>query len=168
MHFEFDNPEIADAFEVLFRGFFKATWFWWRVWILVAELRIMIQMFLNINPYFEPFLTLWAWTNPVFTFGRTLYPKFFGLDLTPIVNYKILQYVEKYFDRFAHGIDDYNYYKFGLTSSKLVDGITVPNTNSYDINMSFPDDLGISKTVLEILNTDINILRNSLELIHGI
>ena len=40
MHFEFDNPEIASSFEVLFRGFFKATWFWWRVWILAAELRI--------------------------------------------------------------------------------------------------------------------------------
>ena len=49
MSFEFNNPEVADAFEVLFRGFFKATWFWWRVWILTAELRIMIQMFLNIN-----------------------------------------------------------------------------------------------------------------------
>lgn len=143
-------------------------WYWIKLLIIAVEFRYVVGWFLNINPYFEPFLTLWAWTNPVFTFGRTLYPKFFGLDLTPIVNYKILQYVEKYFDRFAHGIDDYNYYKFGLTSSKLVDGITVPNTNSYDINMLFPDDLGISKTVLEILNTDINILRNSLELIHGI
>ena len=52
---------------------------------------IKTSLLLSINPYFEPFLTLWAWTNPVFTFGRTLYPKFFGLDLTPIVNYKILQ-----------------------------------------------------------------------------
>ena len=74
-------------------------WYWIKLLILAVEFRYVVGWFLNINPYFEPFLTLWAWTNPVFTFGRTLYPKFFGLDLTPIVNYKILQYVEKYFVR---------------------------------------------------------------------
>ena len=112
MHFEFDNPEIADAFEVLFRGFFKATWFWWRVWILAAELRIMIQMFLNINPYFYPVYYIWLVTDPMFNFGRKLYPKLMGFDLCPFINFTIAQKIEGQLDLFAHGVDKFNRYKF--------------------------------------------------------
>jgi uncharacterized protein YggT (Ycf19 family) len=112
MHFEFDNPEIANSFEVLFRGFFKATWFWWRIWILAAELRIMIQMFLNINPYFYPVYYLWLGTDPMFNFGRKLYPKLMGFDLCPFINFTIAQKIESQLDRLAHGVDKYNRYKF--------------------------------------------------------
>ena len=69
------------------------VWIWLRVLILALEIRYLIQWFLNINPYFEPVLTLWNWTDPVFNFGRNYYPKVIGMDFAPIFNYKILQYI---------------------------------------------------------------------------
>ena len=93
-------------------------------------------MCIRDSPYFEPFQTLWTWTNPVFTFGRSLYPKFFGLDLTPIINYRLLQIVEKEFDKLAHGIDEYNAYKFGITESSRLDNLpTAPSSNSYELDI---------------------------------
>ena len=135
MHFEFDNPEIANAFDVLFKGFFKATWFWWKVWILAAELRILIQMFLNINPYFYPVYYLWLGTDPMFNFGRKLYPKILGLDLCPLINFTIAQKIEAQLDLFAHGIDKFNRYKFErpdqtIASSELWRGA---NSSSGDL-----------------------------------
>jgi uncharacterized protein YggT (Ycf19 family) len=97
---------------------------------------LVLWYWLNLNPYFEPFQTLWTWTNPVFTFGRSLYPKFFGLDLTPIINYRLLQIVEKEFDKLAHGIDEYNAYKFGITESSRLDNLpTAPSSNSYELDI---------------------------------
>lgn len=55
-----------------------------------VELRFCLSWFLNINPYFEPFLTLWAFTHPFMWAGRNLYPRFLGLNMTAIVNYRII------------------------------------------------------------------------------
>lgn len=57
---------------------------------VLVEIRFLTGFFLNVNPYFEPFVTLWAWTNPIFTFGRRWYPRAFGIDLTALINYKAL------------------------------------------------------------------------------
>ena len=61
--------------------------------VILVEIRYLINWFLNVNPFFEPFVTLWAWTNPVFNFGRRWYPRVFGLDITPIINYKVLSII---------------------------------------------------------------------------
>ena len=42
------------------------------------ELRLTFGMFLQINPYFEPFATLWIFTNPVLNFGRLFYSTVLG------------------------------------------------------------------------------------------
>ena len=56
------------------------------------ELRFCISWFLNINPYFEPFNTLWTWTDSFFSFGRDFYPKIFMVDIATMVNYLILEF----------------------------------------------------------------------------
>ena len=78
--------------------FFSSAYIALQFLIILVEIRYLTNWFLNVNPFFEPFVTLWAWTNPVFNFGRRWYPRIFGLDITPIINYKalntILQIVE--------------------------------------------------------------------------
>jgi uncharacterized protein YggT (Ycf19 family) len=58
--------------------------------LLAVQLRFLISFFLNINPYYEPFLSLWAFTNPVINFGRNLYPRIAGLEIAPMVNLVLL------------------------------------------------------------------------------
>jgi hypothetical protein len=82
----------------------------------VAELRIMIQMFLNINPYFYPVYYIWLVTDPMFNFGRKLYPKLMGFDLCPFINFTIAQKIEGQLDLLAHGVDKFNRYKFEKSS----------------------------------------------------
>jgi uncharacterized protein YggT (Ycf19 family) len=70
--------------------FFSLLYIYLQFMVILVEMRYLINWFLNVNPYFEPFVTLWAWTNPIFTFGRRWYPRIFGLDITPVINYKAL------------------------------------------------------------------------------
>ena len=56
---------------------------------------------LNFNPYFEPFITLWEYTNPMFQFGRRYYPKVFGFELGYIVNFKLLSLSLGFFELLA-------------------------------------------------------------------
>lgn len=88
------------------------SWILIKVYQLAVEVRFLIQWFLNINPYFEPIQSLWVITNPLFNFGRALYPKILGIDFTPMINYKLLVALESVLDKAAHGVDIYNYYKF--------------------------------------------------------
>jgi len=63
------------------------------------EIRFCISWFLNINPYFEPFDTLWTWTDPFFNFGRGMFPKFFMVDLSTVISYQILEMIRQGCDR---------------------------------------------------------------------
>ena len=92
---------IFDFAEEIIQITSLVLWYWIKLLTLAVECRYIVGWFLNLNPYFEPFQTLWTWTNPVFTFGRSLYPKFFGLDLTPIINYRLLQIVETVIEKGA-------------------------------------------------------------------
>lgn len=77
----------------LLKSVYIFLWLWLNFFLVAAEIRFLVQWFLNINPYFEPIFTIWTITNPIFLFGRNLYPKFFGMELAPIINFKILAYV---------------------------------------------------------------------------
>jgi uncharacterized protein YggT (Ycf19 family) len=68
-------------------------WLWLNVYLVAVEMRFLVQWFLSVNPYFEPTATLWRLTSPVFMFGRRLYPKILGLDVTPMINFKILNFL---------------------------------------------------------------------------
>ena len=63
------------------------------------EIRFCISWFLNINPYFEPFDTLWTWTDPFFNFGRGMFPKVFMVDLSTMISYQILEMIRTGCDR---------------------------------------------------------------------
>ena len=95
-----------------FVSFAASVWFMLRVYLLLVDLRILVSWCLNINPYFEPFETLWFITDPVFLFGRKLYPKFLGLESAPFYNIILLHYLVSFLDRRVHGMDFTNYSKF--------------------------------------------------------
>lgn len=88
-----DLTQVAFPLQFLFsltQFFFTSLYVFIQFLIILVEIRYLVNWFLNVNPFFEPFLTLWAWTNPIFNFGRRWYPRIFGLDITPIINYKAL------------------------------------------------------------------------------
>ena len=68
-------------------------------YLTCIELRFCISWFLNINPYFEPFNTLWTWTDPFFNFGRGMYPKVFMMDFSTVINYAALDLLRQACDR---------------------------------------------------------------------
>ena len=53
----------------------RVLWFWKSILLIATELRLTFGMFLQINPYFEPFAKLWTFTDPVLNFGRLFYPR---------------------------------------------------------------------------------------------
>ena len=63
---------------ILSLGIGRASWFWTSILLIATELRLTFGMFLQINQYFEPFATLWTFTDPVLNFGRLFYPKVLG------------------------------------------------------------------------------------------
>lgn len=71
------------------------AWVIVNLYIIAVEFRFLLNWCLNVNPFYEPFLSLWAWTNPVFCFGRTFYPKIFSFDIAPIVNFQALYLVQE-------------------------------------------------------------------------
>ena len=78
------------SFDNIAQGTVNILWCGMNLYIVAVELRFLLNWFLNINPYFEPFLSLWLWTNPVFCFGRSFYPKIFGWDPAPLINFQVL------------------------------------------------------------------------------
>ena len=68
---------------ILSLGIGRALWFWTSILLIATELRLTFGMFLQINPYFEPFATLWTFTDPVLNFGRLFYPRVLGWDNAP-------------------------------------------------------------------------------------
>ena len=54
MHLEFNNPEVASALQDVVSDTYKTIWYGWRIWMVLIELRMLIQFFININPYFYP------------------------------------------------------------------------------------------------------------------
>ena len=63
-------------------GIGRALGFWSSVLLIATELRLTFGMFLQVNPYFEPFATLWTFTDPVLNFAAFL-PKSYGLGYCP-------------------------------------------------------------------------------------
>ena len=87
------------------------------------ELRMCINFFLNINPFFEPFLTLWVFTDVFMWTGRGIYPRIFGMDITSMINYRLIIKIKKSLEYFVYyqkshkmGIDEND-----LLSNKLTE-----------------------------------------------
>ena len=63
------------------------------VFTFAVDIRILISWFLNINPYYQPFLSLWEFTNPVMYWGRNIYPRIFGIEIAFMINLQLLNYL---------------------------------------------------------------------------
>ena len=63
------------------------------VFTFAVDIRILISWFLNINPYYQPFISLWEFTNPVMYWGRNIYPRIFGIEIAFMINLQILNYL---------------------------------------------------------------------------
>jgi|TARA_B110000967_G_C18859947_1_gene549322 hypothetical protein len=111
MHLEFNNPEVASALQDVVSDTYKTIWYGWRIWMVLIELRMLIQFFININPYFYPMYYLWTVTDLAFNFGRQWYPKIIGYDLCFVINFTLIHKFEAVLDRLAHGLDKYNHFK---------------------------------------------------------
>ena len=88
---------------ILSLGVARACWFWLTILLLSAELRLALGMFLQVNPYFEPFATLWTFTDPLLNFGRMFYPRVLGFDTAPWVNMAAVAQVVSLLDVYVFG-----------------------------------------------------------------
>ena len=62
------------------------------VFTIAVDFRILISWFLNINPYYQPYISLWEFTNPIMYWGRNIYPRIFGIEIAFMINLQILNY----------------------------------------------------------------------------
>jgi hypothetical protein len=67
-----------------------------------VETRFIIGWFLNINPYFEPFITLWTITDPFIWFGKGAYPRIFNMELAPMINHRLITVFRQNLDAFVY------------------------------------------------------------------
>ena len=63
------------------------------VFTIAVDFRILISWFLNINPYYQPYISLWEFTNPIMYWGRNIYPRIFGVEIAFMINLQILNYL---------------------------------------------------------------------------
>lgn len=80
-----------------------------RIYLVLVELRLLISWFISINPYFEPFESLWRLTDPIYTFGYNSYPRILGQPSSVFYNTLILSLIIVKLDTLLYGIDQYNY-----------------------------------------------------------
>jgi uncharacterized protein YggT (Ycf19 family) len=117
--------QVAQTLEFFLNGMLSLTWILFNFYIVAVEFRFLISWFLNINPYFEPLLSLWLWTNPVFCFGRSFYPKILGFDPAPIINFQILYFVQGKLGKYVKNVNN------GTPPTPGMDSETNPNPESF-------------------------------------
>ena len=103
-----DEQEVQKNINIAIFAIVQATWFWTNILIICAEIRIALGMFLQLNPYYEPFATLWTYTDPVFNFGRAYYPKMLGFDICPWANMYFINNLLIGLDVWLHGVNEMN------------------------------------------------------------
>lgn len=103
-----DLETLMFNLRILMNATGQAVWFWGNILIVACETRITASMFLQLNPYYEPFASLWTFTDPVFNLGRLYYPKVLGFDICPFVNMGILQKMTNELDKRIFGENEMN------------------------------------------------------------
>lgn len=130
--------EILNLKDSLIQGTANLLWCAVNFYIIAVELRFLLNWFLNINPYFEPILSLWLWTNPVFCFGRSFYPKVFGWDPAPLINFQALYFIQDKLGKFLKNINN------GLPPLPLEDRAEYENSDLGE-NFILSDDSAIDR-----------------------
>jgi len=96
------SSHISDIF---FNGMISLAWIVVNLYIIAVEFRFLMNWFLNVNPFYEPFLSLWLWTNPIFCFGRSFYPKIFSWEPAPLINFQILYLIQAKLGSFVKNLN---------------------------------------------------------------
>ena len=94
---------MADSsfFSDLFYVFAQLALIFIDTFLFAVELRYCISWFLNVNPYFEPLFSLWCLTEPVFTLGKDVYPRLFGIQFAALINFRLIGIVQKILDQYV-------------------------------------------------------------------
>jgi len=95
-----------NIFDIFFNGMISLAWIVVNFYIIAVEFRFLLNWFLNVNPFYEPFLSLWLWTNPIFCFGRSFYPKVFSWEPAPLINFQILYLIQAKLGSFVKNLND--------------------------------------------------------------
>ena len=96
----------SNIFDTFFNGMISLAWIVVNFYIIAVELRFLLNWFLNVNTFYEPFLSLWLWTNPIFCFGRSFYPKVFSWEPAPLINFQILYLIQAKLGSFVKNLND--------------------------------------------------------------
>lgn len=95
-----------NIFDIFFNGMISLAWIVVNFYIIAVEFRFLLNWFLNVNPFYEPFLSLWLWTNPIFCFGRSFYPKVFSWEPAPLINFQILYLIQAKLGSFVKNLNN--------------------------------------------------------------
>ena len=96
----------SNIFDTFFNGMISLAWIVVNFYIIAVEFRFLLGWFLNVNTFYEPFLSLWLWTNPIFYFGRSFYPKIFSWEPAPLINFQILYLIQAKLGSFVKNLND--------------------------------------------------------------
>ena len=130
---------------ILSLGVARACWFWLTLLLLAAELRLALGMFLQVNPYFEPFATLWTFTDPLLNFGRMFYPRVLGFDTAPWINMGAVAQLVTMLDVYVFGPNAMNGSESTEDSLKykivgdIIDNVKPENQKEWLESFSFED-----------------------------
>jgi YggT family protein len=72
-----------------------------KVYVVLLTLRIYVTWFVNINTYRQPFATLARMTDPYMRVFRGILPALFGLDLSPILGFFLINAAQDYLQKLA-------------------------------------------------------------------
>jgi uncharacterized protein YggT (Ycf19 family) len=129
------------------------------------DLRFCTSFFLNLNPYYEPLFTVLRITSHFLYMGRNIYPKIMGVDVTIMVNYRLLNYVRKQCQYVIENIKE----KKLINANDVITSIDGEEKNQYfnmlqdemDSILNFIEKLDLSNlhylnNIKEIFNTNLN------------
>jgi YggT family protein len=87
---------------VLILTFFGGLAGFLKLYIVLLTIRIYITWFPNINAYTQPFASLGKMTDPYLRVFRGLIPAIFGIDLSPILGFLLLNFFIDFFSSAAN------------------------------------------------------------------
>jgi len=89
---------------VLILTFFGGLAGFLKFYLVLLTIRIYITWFPNINAYTQPFASLGKMTDPYLRVFRGLIPALFGIDLSTILGYLLLNFFIDFFSSAANTI----------------------------------------------------------------
>ena len=96
----------SNIFDIFFNGMISLAWIVVNFYIIAVEFKFLLSWFLNLNTFYEPFSSLWLWTNPIFCFGRSFYPKVFSWEPAPLINFQILYLIQEKLGSFVKNLNN--------------------------------------------------------------